>query len=564
MVARNLLNSLTSASVGTAEAETHVARDLARIVKFKNINWPKGAMIFLKSAAASIALLLSSTAMAEERKVQLLSSDGTIKIEGDLISVTDSYYLIQTELGDLRVGFDRVVCQGAACPATEEFEIDATIGGSDLLAQGLMPLLIGGYATAKGAESTVENESTVGNFSAELIGEDGFGDSIGVYRIISNTTAGALEGLLSNEIQIGLASRRITPTEARALRDAGAGNMVAPKQEHIIAVDSLVSIVNPSNPLTELTFDQLADIYSGRVTNWADVGGESLAIDVVRRAPDSGELQVFNTTVFGKPEPIAGPRALEAADNVEAALFVAENPGAIAYVGHAFKRGQKPLSLVSECGIGTSPDVFSVKTEEYTMFRRLYMYNRSDIENVQASDFLDFVKSDDASIVIQQAGFIDLAVERATYGGASERAQRLAASSGDQFEQGFVDEMLAQLSTHDRLSSTFRFRTGSTRLDPRAEVDLLRLVAYLETLPAGSEITLTGFADSVGAFEPNLALSRTRAEQVAARLTEIGGSALEGITINAVGFGEVAPVACNSSDSGRTINRRVETWVKNG
>ena len=198
------------------------------------------------------------------------------------------------------------------------------------------------------------------------------------------------------------------------------------------------------------------------------------------------------------------------------------------------------------------------------MFRRLYMYNRSDIENVQASDFLDFVKSDDASIVIQQAGFIDLAVERATYGGASERAQRLAASSGDQFEQGFVDEMLAQLSTHDRLSSTFRFRTGSTRLDPRAEVDLLRLVAYLETLPAGSELTLTGFADSVGAFEPNLALSRTRAEQVAARLTEIGGSALEGITINAVGFGEVAPVACNSSDSGRMINRRVETWVKNG
>lgn len=67
----------------------------------------------------------------------LLSSDGTINIEGDLISAADGYYLIQTALGDLRVGFDRVVCQGAACPVTEEIEVDATIGGSDLLAEGL-------------------------------------------------------------------------------------------------------------------------------------------------------------------------------------------------------------------------------------------------------------------------------------------------------------------------------------------------------------------------------------------------------------------------------------------
>ena len=493
----------------------------------------------------------------------LLSSDGTINIEGDLISVADGYYLIQTALGDLRVGSDRVVCQGAACPVTEEIEIDTTIGGSDLIAEGLMPLLIGGYATAKGAESTIANESTVGNFTAELVGGDGFGDSIGVYRVLSDTTSSAFAGLLTNEIDIALASRRITPDEARALRDAGAGNMIDPNQEHIIAVDSLVSIVNPSNPLTELTLDQLADIYSGRVTNWADFGGPDLSIEVVRRRPDSGEFQVFNTTVFGTIEPVAGPRALEAGDNVEAALFVADNPGAIAYVGHAFKRGQKPLSLVSECGIGTSPDVFSVKTEEYTMFRRLYMYNRSDVENAPASEFLDFVKSDDASIVIQQSGFIDLAVERMEYGGTSSRARQLAATSGDQFEQGLADEMMAQLATHDRLSSTFRFRTGSARLDPRAEIDLVRLVAYLEALPAGSEITLTGFADSVGAFEPNLALSKTRAEQVLARLIEMGGPALDEITINAVGYGEVAPVACNSSDAGRTINRRVETWIKN-
>ena len=516
------------------------------------------------SAVALCAFFGGPPALAQDNKVLLLSSDGTINIEGDLISVTDGYYLIQTGLGDLRVGFDRVSCQGAACPASQKLEADVTIAGSDVLAEGLMPLLLGGYATARSAEITIENDSIVGNFTAGLVGDDGYGDEIGNYEVASYDTEIAFSDLLSSDIQIGLASRRISPKEARALRDVGAGNMIDPSQEHIVAIDSLVTIVNPANPIAELTLSQLSDIYSGKISNWSELGGPEMGIEVVRRASASGSAQVFNTTVFGSPEDVAGPQAKLASDNVEAALFVAENPGAIAYVGHAFKRGQKPLSLVSECGIGTSPDVFSVKTEEYAMFRRLYMYNRADAENAQMDEFLNFAKSDAASISIQQAGFIDLSVERVAQGLESPRAQRLAGSSADKFEQEIIDDLLARLETHDRLSSTFRFRTGSANLDPRAEVDLVRLLTHLEDLPQGSEITLVGFADSVGAFEPNLALSSTRAKQVADRLIEIGGESLDHITISSIGYGEIAPAACNTTDSGRTINRRVETWIKNG
>ncbi len=557
---------------GTARKSAHFAttdilpvayRERARGGRFGAalLTGPKAS---LSCAVATCALFVGSPAVAQDSQVLLLSSDGTINIEGDLISVTDGYYLIQTNLGDLRVGFDRVSCQGAACPESQKLQADVTIAGSDVLAEGLMPLLLGGYATARGAEITIENDTVVGNFTAGLVGQDGYGDEIGNYQVVSYDTEIAFNDLLSSDIQIGLASRRISPKEARALRDVGAGNMIDPSQEHIVAIDSLVTIVNPSNPITELTLAQLSDIYSGKISNWSELGGPELEIDVVRRASASGSAQVFNTTVFGTPEDVAGPQAKLAADNVEAALFVAENPGAIAYVGHAFKRGQKPLSLVSDCGIGTSPDVFSVKTEEYAMFRRLYMYNRADADSAKSDEFLNFVKSDDASISIQQAGFIDLSVERVAQGLESPRAQRLAGSSVDPFEQEIIDDMLARLETNDRLSSTFRFRTGSAQLDPRAEIDLIRLLAYLEDLPQGSEVTLVGFADSVGAFEPNLALSSMRAKQVADRLIEIGGKALDNIAINSIGYGEIAPVACNSSDSGRTINRRVETWVKHG
>jgi len=217
---------------------------------------------------------------------------------------------------------------------------------------------------------------------------------------------------------------------------------------------------------------------------------------------------VFETGVFGE-EGAATNAAFEAEDNVEAALFVDDNPGAIAYVGFAFKRGQKPLSLVSECGIGTTPDAFSVKTEEYALFRRLYMYNRADTQDPLAQDFINFATSDAASNVILQSGFIDLGIERV----------------------------------------------------PRGELDLERLANYLADLPEGTEITFAGFADNVGAFEPNLALSQGRAEQVRDALLEIGGDRLNGITLNVTGFGEISPAACNTNESGRLINRRVETWI---
>jgi phosphate transport system substrate-binding protein len=77
-------------------------------------------------------------------------------------------------------------------------------------------------------------------------------------------------------------------------------------------------------------------------------------------------------------------------------------------------------------------------------------------------------------------------------------------------------------------------------------------------------VTFVGFSDEVGEFEPNLRLSKSRADQVAQELTAIGGDRLANITIKTVGFGETSAASCNNSELGRSINRRVETWITNG
>jgi len=504
------------------------------------------------------ATALAGTAAANE--ISLRSTDGTINLSGKLISFDDQYYLIQTELGDLRVTADKVRCDGSGCPVFQEILPDVLIGGADTLTEGLMPLLLAGYATREAAEATTEKTQIENEFAATLIGEDGFGDKIGTYLVRSNSSDDAFTGLLDNSIQLGMSSRRILPDEARALKAVGAGNMVAPTQEHIVAVDSLVVVVNPQNPIQEIKTADLAKIYAGEITNWSALGGPDMAIETVTQK-DAGATAVFGSGVFGAEDATLAS-AYAAEDNVDAALYVNDNPGAIAYVGFAFKRGQKPLSLVSECGIGTTPDAFSVKTEEYALFRRLYMYSRADLDNTLGSDFVDFATSADASQVITQAGFIDLAIEQVAQGPSSSRAERLQTTQADTFEMAINAKMLEMLGTYDRLSSTFRFRTGSSALDPRGELDLERLAHYLKGLPDGTEINFVGFADNVGAFEPNLDLSENRADQIRNALLAIAGDELDGITFNATGFGEIAPAACNTNEVGRKINRRVETWVK--
>ena len=167
-----------------------------------------------------------------------------------------------------------------------------------------------------------------------------------------------------------MASRRIKPDEARALRDAGAGNMVHPSQEHIVAIDSLVVIVHPENPVGELSLADLAAIYAGRTDNWSQLGGPDLSIRVIDRPESSGTRSVFQSVVFNNPVPQL-PGAVIAESNEDAAAAVNADPGAIAFVGYAFQRGARALSLVNACGIPMSPGAFSARTEEHALQRRL-------------------------------------------------------------------------------------------------------------------------------------------------------------------------------------------------
>ncbi len=501
------------------------------------------------------ALVLPAAASAEN--VTLRSQDGTINITGEFVAFDDNMYLISTALGELRLSAARVSCLGDACPDFGEQDAEVTFAGSDTVGTGVVPLILEGYAGFLDADATVTatGDTVVANF----IGEAGFGDELGSYLVTSSSSADAFTALQNGQAQIGMSSRRIRSDEARVLSSIGAGNMNGPDQEHIIAIDSIVVITHPDNPVQQVSVTDLAKIYNGEITNWAQLGGPNLAIQVVDRPRGSATQSVFVSRVLGEGGRVT-PRAAVALDNNEMANIVNTNVGAIGYTGYAFQRGAKALSLTNECGMAIEPDPFSARTEEYALQRRLYFYTRADQTSASTEAFLDYALSEDADGLISKAGFIDLGVDRREQLLDSERALQMQSQQLAGLEQRISNEMLTTMQSYDRLSTTFRFKTGSSELDERAVVDMKRLMSYLEDKP-GAELKIVGFTDSVGTFENNQILANNRANQVKAQLEAFGGNQLDGITITTAAYGETAPSACNVTDTGRAINRRVEVWI---
>ena len=526
----------------------------------------KGLASQLKTTAAGVALasglMFSNAAFADQ--VTLKSADGTVNLVGEFVDFKDDNYIIRTALGDLRISASRVRCEGAACPQFESVEADVAIAGSGTIGLGMMPLLMTGFAASMDADAEMTNTGQ-GQTLATLVGDGGFGDEIGSYLVSATSDDDAFKALLEGSAKVGMSSRRITKDEAKALRKAGAGNMVSPNQERIVAVDSMVVVTHPSNDVGQLSLEQLRGVFSGQITNWKELGGPDRAINVIARERDSASYDFFMSYLFGDEKPNFLPQGI-AEDDQEVSNVVYLDRNAIGYVGYAFQRGAKPVTLVNECGIAAKPDAFSAKTEEYDMSRRMYLYNRADNLDDSSKAFLDFAVSNEADGVIGKSGFIDLGILRRAQDLTDDRAKTLAAeaaSYGVGFEGNVMREMLDEMSNYDRLSTTFRFRTGSSRLDERGKLDLQRLIDYLEHEPDGTKVTFVGFTDSVGAFEANRRLSFGRAGAVLDEVRRSAEGRLDHIHMSTEGFGEVAPSACNVTDRGKAINRRVEVWISN-
>jgi phosphate transport system substrate-binding protein len=204
-----------------------------------------------------------------------------------------------------------------------------------------------------------------------------------------------VEALIARECDVAMCSSPIPPDI-----QAGAASRGIQIKGFPFAYDMIVPVVHPSNPVDNLSLDQLAAIYQGTVDSWDAVGGSPGKIDVVARAPSSGTREVWKQAVLKSTPGKEGWTIQDSNSGVLA--YVAENPGAIGYISMAILNHEvKALSVD-----GVAPTIDNAKAGRYPISRELVLYVDDTDLSYPVKSLIVFVLSRHGQQLVRESAFI--------------------------------------------------------------------------------------------------------------------------------------------------------------
>jgi len=216
------------------------------------------------------------------------------------------------------------------------------------------------------------------------ISVQGGGSGVGIASIIDGTC------------DIGDSSRPIKDKEKAKAEEKG-----VQVYENVVAMDGIAVVVHPSNPVNELTREQIKAIYTGKISNWSEVGEKKGKIVVISRDSASGTFEAFNHLALDKER--VRPESLLNASNNAVAMTVASTPGAIGYIGLGYLSPKVKSLKVN----GVEPTKENVVNGSYILARKLFMYTKGEPEGI-IKQFVDFILSSDGQKLADEAGFVAL------------------------------------------------------------------------------------------------------------------------------------------------------------
>jgi phosphate transport system substrate-binding protein len=228
---------------------------------------------------------------------------------------------------------------------------------------------------------------------------------------ISVTGGGSGTGiaaLLNKTVDIANASRQMQAEEIKQAKDKGFDPV-----EFVIARDAIAVIVNPANPVSQLTLQQISDIYSGRFNNWSQVGGQDRPIVRLSREVNSGTHVYFRDEVIRLGE--KNNETLFATDTLllpSSEGIVSElrqNPNAIGYDGLGYvPKDLKVIAVAKDAGSPyVLPSIATVNDKSYPVARDLYMYTAGQPTGVIKA-YLDWVMTNEAQTIVANLGFVPI------------------------------------------------------------------------------------------------------------------------------------------------------------
>jgi phosphate transport system substrate-binding protein len=217
-----------------------------------------------------------------------------------------------------------------------------------------------------------------------------------------------LSSLISGTCDIAMSSRNIKSKEIDLAKAKGINPF-----EIKVGLDGLAVVVNPQNPISSLTLQQLADIFTGKITNWKELEGKDLKIVVLSREVNSGTHVYFKEHVLRKGDANGkeefAPSALMLSSSQAIADEVAGNPSAIGYYGMGYVSAKQKAVHVAkdEKSEYIAPTIDNVLNGKYPISRPLFLYTNGEPKDL-VKNFDDFVLSREGQEIVLKTDFVPI------------------------------------------------------------------------------------------------------------------------------------------------------------
>lgn len=411
------------------------------------------------------------------------------------------------------------------------------IQGSNTIGAKLAPELVKGLFQAQGLQA-IRIEAGAAANEQRILATQASGQSV-LVEVAAHGSGTGFSALKAGTADLAASSRPIKDSEADNL--ASLGDMRSAQAEQVIAIDGLAVILHPHNPLTDLSVDQVAQLFSGEIADWRELGGRPGAVALYARDDNSGTYDTFKELVLAPGQRHLSASARRFESSVELSDAVSADPNGIGFIGLPYVRQAKALAISAGESLPMRPSSTLIATEDYPLSRRLFLYNQPQMDNPWARALVEFAHSPSGQAIVEDSGFI------------AQTVQAVAVQPQPQMPDDY--RQLAEQA--QRLSVNFRFQEGSASLDTKAQRDINRVLDYLGRHDKlHNKVVLVGFGDPKSDPARAELLSKLRAMAVRRELAKQGVLLRE-----IVGMGDELPVAANSEDHGRIRNRRVEVWL---
>lgn len=281
---------------------------------------------------------------------------------------------------------------------THVFRADSLRAPALVVLALLVPLVAGCGGSGRGRSVTVKGSDTMvilGQKWAEEYMKAHAGRTVAVTGGGSGT---GIAALINGTIDIAQSSRPMKPEENEQVTSKAG----APPREVVVAKDGVTVYVHESNPLTQITMDQLKGIYTGTTRNWKELGGPDAPIAIYSRENNSGTYVFFKEHVLGGADFAAAAQTLPGTSAVVNA--VSKDKNGIGYGGIAYGGGIKHLAILDAQGRPIEPNKATIDDGSYPLSRPLYWYV-SPKASPEASTLVAWVLSPEGQAHVAEVGY---------------------------------------------------------------------------------------------------------------------------------------------------------------